>query len=117
MPIYDFPGDFAARFDGVDKAGEWCGYFSSYSNSEGARTLEIRNLKYSAALQSKASGWLSGIPKDLIIERLNRARMPIARYRVSNARLTSLTRRPSQARNEVAIETLEIAHQGFKRIP
>ncbi|MDX2151923.1 MAG: phage tail protein [Bryobacteraceae bacterium] len=125
MPrLYDYPGEYAMRFDGEDKPSPWCGYFASMTYSESSKTLTITRLRVADLVGRmemerwrSAAGAAGAPPKNLVIEALDRLKMPVKRWRVRNARPTKWVLAPSPSsagRNEVAIETLEIVHEGFE---
>jgi phage tail-like protein len=123
MP-YDYPGDYAMRFDGV---AEPVAYFKRFSPNlvelrpSSAGTLKFQGLTAASPRAGmlltqwyRATTTAGGLAKNLVIELLNNARLPVARWRVRNARPVKWMI-STQARGEVAIETLEIAHEGMLR--
>jgi phage tail-like protein len=124
MP-YEYPGDYAMRFDGV---AEPAAYFKRLSPSlvelrpSSVGTFKFQELTVASPRAGmlltqwyRANTTAGGPAKNLVIELLNNARLPVARWRVRNARPVKWVMSTAQARGEVAIETLEIAHEGMLR--
>lgn len=105
------------RFDGVN-SGEWCGFFTSW-NRQTPGTLRINKLKSASPAGARLlETWrLSppSKPQTLLIEQRNRAKIPVARWKVTGAKPVRWQMGSSASKNEVAIESLEIAHVGISR--
>lgn len=114
---YDFPGDYAIRFDGVD-AGEWCGYFTSWNHNEGPGIANLQRLR---VIRGSPAGrqfelWLAGRqPRNLLIEKFSAGGFTAARWRVRSARPVKLAGR-TVGQTHVAIEKVEIVHEHIARI-
>lgn len=121
--LYDYPGEYLMRFDGVD-GGEWCGYFASWNPSQSSPSVKIQKLRVTAPrgiqvfeMWQKSTTRAGGPPKTFTVEKVSRSSVPAARWRVRNARPIKWSAGPTASKNEVAIETLEITHQGILPIP
>ncbi|MBL8218189.1 MAG: phage tail protein [Bryobacterales bacterium] len=121
MPaLYDYPGGYRMKFEGEATVSKSGSEFHSFDYSAGAKTLTLHRLKLSSTSSSGLLAWLrtatpsGGEPKTLLIEGLSRSGTPIARWTVRHARPTRYTPISRSSKNEVAIETLEIVHEGFQ---
>jgi len=115
--LYEFPGEYAMRFDGI-APGEWCGNFTSWSYSQGSRTATVQKarLTKSGLAGTRAEEWLNGVqPRTLVIEKLSRAGLAVACWRVRNARALRLSGRTARS-NQIAIEKVEIVYEHIERI-
>lgn len=124
MPLgpYDYPGEYAFRFDGIDK-GEWCGYFTSWNRTEGRQPLRIENLRVSGlrgvtvmTSWQRSVSLTGGSPKTLLIEQLSSAKVAVARWKVRNAKPIKWTAAPSASNNDIHIEKIELVHEGISRV-
>lgn len=129
MP-YDYPGEYAMRFDG-DAEVKPSAFFSRLSGSgigvglrpSSSGTVKIEGLKSATARGGtlliqwyRASSAGGGPPKDLLIDVLNQAKVPVARWRIRGARPVKwVMAAGTPETGGAAVETLEITHAGFLR--
>jgi hypothetical protein len=105
-----------------DVLGESCGSFASWDYSRDPRRIELRNLSVmDTPAGRRFDAWWRVVspqtrePQTLVVERLNEAKRLVERWSVRDAIPVRFVAATSSGK-DVAAETLEIAHQGFKKI-
>jgi phage tail-like protein len=135
MP-YDYPGEYAMRFDGVD-VGRFRELVATTASGlrrsagaalerSGPGTLELRDLGganvYGDVLLhrwQRSTTSAGGPPRNLTIEVLDASGAPVARWHIRNARPLKWVLKPagsaprSTDKNDILVETITIVHEGM----
>ena len=131
MP-FDYPGEYAMRFDGEADVKPSALFDRLSSPDMGlalqpsvSGTLQIHGVTAASTRGAMLlSQWYSasssgiGPPRNIVIDVLNQTKAPVSRWRVRGARPTKWVMKAGTTRPDGAgavIETLEIAHSGVLR--
>jgi hypothetical protein len=105
-----------------DIAGQWCGYFASWDYQTSPGRIVVRKLSVmDTPAGRRFDGWWRAVsprtqPQTMVIERLDGTNRLAERWSILNAIPVRFLVATSGSGKDLAAETLEIAHQGLKRI-